>query len=562
MKMRLRTKQILMFAVVIIPGTLAISLFMSLLFKDKVIEAAQQKLQSDMAMTHALLDEKYPGTWTIADGKMLKGSVVVNDNFEVVDPIGKLTGDTVTVFHGDTRISTNVLKADGNRAVGTKASDAVIQKVLKEEGVYVGKAEVAGVLNQTLYEPIKDASGKVIGILYVGVPNTPYENMATDFRNKTYLFGVVQIFLAFILAWFYSSTLSKNIRTLKQIAENITDGDLSAFATIKSNDEIQELGDSLNKMTTNLHDLINGISEIAHNLSASSQELTSNSVENASVAERMAKTVSKIAAGNDMQAKAIHEVSTVSQGISSSVEQLELTANRMVEMTANTSNATKDGVSAVEKAVQQMQNISASTESVNQAIQALNESSKQINEIATVISGIADQTNLLALNAAIEAARAGEAGRGFAVVAEEVRKLAEQSQSATQHISQLVNENRINIENANKAINSGSLDAKLGIEVASEARTAFAQVEKLANQVTGQIGEISQAIQQVSTGNGRAEIYIKEIVAVSDETALQAESTSESAREQLGMIQETANAANALSTMADDLQVHTDVFRL
>ena len=79
--------------------------------------------------------------------------------------------------------------------------------------------------------------------------------------------------------------------------------------------------------------------------------------------------------------------------------------------------------------------LAESSAQVSEGIQALSVKSERIGGIVGTITGIAEQTNLLALNAAIEAARAGEQGRGFAVVAEEVRKLAEESQSAAAEIS-------------------------------------------------------------------------------------------------------------------------------
>ncbi len=256
MKLKLKTKLILMFALIIIPGTLALSLYMTSMFKTQVITAAQEKLQSDMAMTEALLDKKYPGEWKIVEGGIYKGDTLINENFDVVDPIGKLTGDTVTVFQGDTRVSTNVLTAEGKRAIGTKASDAVIQKVLKENDTYIGKAEVAGVWNQTIYVPIKDSQGAVIGILYVGVPNTPYDKMAADFRNKTYIFGIIQIAVAFLIAWLFSNRLSRNIATIKRVAEKIADGDLSENSNVDSKDEIEALSNTLNVMNENLRRLV------------------------------------------------------------------------------------------------------------------------------------------------------------------------------------------------------------------------------------------------------------------------------------------------------------------
>ncbi len=85
-----------------------------------------------------------------------------------------------------------------------------------------------------------------------------------------------------------------------------------------------------------------------------------------------------------------------------------------------------------------MREVSASQQGVTEAIRGLSQRTERIGGIVDTITGIAERTNLLALNAAIEAARAGEQGRGFAVVAEEVRKLAEGSQTAAGEIASLI----------------------------------------------------------------------------------------------------------------------------
>ncbi|NLB17441.1 MAG: methyl-accepting chemotaxis protein, partial [Syntrophomonadaceae bacterium] len=152
MKISLKLKIVLMFAVVIILGNLAMALYMPNVMKAKVLEAAHEKLRSDLSMTAAYLDEKYPGDWQIIDNQIYKGTEKLNDNHDVIDLIGSKTGGTVTVFQGDTRVATNVKMADGKRAVGTQVAAEVAKATLTEHHTYLGEAEVAGVVNQTIYE--------------------------------------------------------------------------------------------------------------------------------------------------------------------------------------------------------------------------------------------------------------------------------------------------------------------------------------------------------------------------------------------------------------------------
>jgi len=562
MRISLKLKIVLMFSVVIILGNLAMTFYMSGVMKSKVIESAHEKLRSDLSMTKAFLDERYPGDWQIIDNYIYKGTEKLNDNHAVIDLIGSKTGGTVTVFQGDTRVATNVELADGKRAVGTQVAAAVAQATLEEYQTYLGEAEVAGVINQTIYEPIKDAEGKVIGILYVGVPNTPYDEMASDFRRDTVLFGLVQIAVALSLAWFFSSQLGNNIIALKQTAEKIAAGDLSVTSMVASNDEIGALSYALNKMTKNLHDVVAEISNTAEQLGTASKEMSSAAEDSTNVSEQMARVMTEIAQGTEQQFNEINGAAAVVQQMSANTQQLNANASNMAAMADNTDKVTKEGARAVEKSMEQMNNISRSTDNINESIGKLTASSRQINDISGVISEIAAQTNLLALNAAIEAARAGEAGRGFAVVAEEVRKLAEQSQAATGQITRLVDENQAYIQNANQAAESGERDVQIGIDVARNANTAFAEVERLTNEVIAQIQEISRAIHQIASGNENLVASVDNIARISRHNASQTETAAAGTQEQLASIEEVASAADILASMGENLRAHVTRFRL
>lgn len=562
LRLSIKLKIILMFAFVIVAGNLVMVFYLSEAMKDKVIETAQEKLKSDLAMAAALIDKMYPGPWHLSGDQLFKGGVLLNDNYAVVDLIGSKTGGTVTVFRGDTRVATNVKLADGTRAVGTKVSDEVARVTLMEGRTFIGEAEVAGVINQTIYEPIKDASGKVIGMLYVGVPNTPYEITAGEFKQKTLGFGALQMLIALGIAWFFSSRLANNIINLKKSAEIIAEGDLSISPIIDRQDEIGSLSRALNRMVHNLHEMVVAINNTASRLSASSKELLSASEESSALSQQMAEAMTSIARGASDQSQEIAGASAVFQQLSQATQQLTNAARAMAATADDTERVTKEGALALEKSVEQMKNISRSTEYVSETINKLTISSKKINDISGVISGIAEQTNLLALNAAIEAARAGDAGRGFAVVAEEVKKLAEQSRQATKQIAALVNDNHAHIEKANQAIKDGEKDVQVGIDVANAANSAFAEVERLTTQLIQQIQEVSAAISQIASGSEDLVSAVEKINAISQQTASQTQTVSAGAEEQLASIQEISAAAGVLASMGQNLQSHVGRFRL
>ncbi|GEO43436.1 hypothetical protein SAE02_75840 [Skermanella aerolata] len=114
-------------------------------------------------------------TFSVSDGRLFAGSVELNDNAALVDRIRDLVGGTATVFQGDTRIATNVLKPDGSRAVGTRlAAGPVRDAVLGAKTPFRGTADILGISYYTAYDPILSDSGEVLGILYTGIRKTDW----------------------------------------------------------------------------------------------------------------------------------------------------------------------------------------------------------------------------------------------------------------------------------------------------------------------------------------------------------------------------------------------------
>ena len=153
---------------------LSVGIFVSVLLHRDATQAALEKVNSDERVAWTVLKEKGADIH-VENGQLKAGDYVLNDNFEVVDKIKGLVGGTATMFMGDTRVSTNVIRPDGNRAVGTKlAQGPVYDAIFKNKVPFRGETHILGEPYMTAYDPIFDKDGAVIGIVYVGVKKAEF----------------------------------------------------------------------------------------------------------------------------------------------------------------------------------------------------------------------------------------------------------------------------------------------------------------------------------------------------------------------------------------------------
>ena len=339
-------------------------------------------------------------------------------------------------------------------------------------------------------------------------------------------------------------------------------GDLTRTVEVETKDEVGALSQNFNTMVVELRKLVRHVHELSQTLAASSEELTASAEQSSEVSHQVAQAITEVAAGTSKQLSAVNDASAVVEEVSASSEEVAATAETITGLSHKSTAATINGSSAIDRAVQQMGNIGEGSKAVNDAVEKLADSSRQIGEIVNVISGIAGQTNLLALNAAIEAARAGEQGRGFAVVAEEVRKLAEQSESAAKEITTLIAQNHTDIQKAVQAMEVSSSSVKVGIDVVNAAGVTFREISQLTDEVSTQIAGISSAIGEIAKGSERIVLSVRDIETVSKDSAGQSQSVSAAAEEMTASMTEISSSSQSLAKMAQELQVAVDQFRV
>ena len=139
-------------------------------------------------------------SFSIRENKLMIGNYQVNDNFELPDKVKDIFGGTATIFMGDLRVSTNVPRGDGSRAVGTRLEGPAYDAIFRQGKPYRGEAKILGTPYLTAYDPILDANGKVIGVLYVGVEKGLF---LRHYNNLLMIFLVPVLFLAAVAATLY-----------------------------------------------------------------------------------------------------------------------------------------------------------------------------------------------------------------------------------------------------------------------------------------------------------------------------------------------------------------------
>jgi methyl-accepting chemotaxis protein len=328
------------------------------------------------------------------------------------------------------------------------------------------------------------------------------------------------ILIAGFVAVFTVRSITRPIASAVQLIAQVSTGDLSEKAEVKSRDEIGQMLAALNGMVDNLKtaaaiatrisegDLMqkpkalsdkdslgHALISMVNNLRNTVESVSASADNVAGGSEQMSATAQQLSQGASEQAAAAEESTSAMEEMASSVAQNADNAKETERIASKAASDAMAGGSAVKKTVEAM---------------------KEIAEKISIIEEIARKTDLLALNAAVEAARAGEHGRGFAVVASEVRKLAERSQTAAAEISRLTSAGVQTAEGAGNLLDSLVPDIRKTSDLVREIAAASSEQSSGASQVNTAIQQLDQVIQQNASAS-------EEMASTAEELSGQAE---------------------------------------
>jgi len=360
-------------------------------------------------------------------------------------------------------------------------------------------------------------------------------SIAAKTTTTTLVVLVVVVILAVSIGLFSARKITKPLYSIITVAENIKDGNLMCGQIVhQSSDEFGALTNSINKMKQSLCELVGNIKDSTDYLSKTSDQSTDLMHK---MHENLNNTNMEMAAAASAAEELSSSTTNIIDSVTVGITEVQQAKEKVI-----------DGNFGLQNSIAQVSSVANNLSGVAGSLNELKTASQEISNIVSIIVDIAEQTNLLALNAAIEAARAGEAGRGFAVVADEVRKLAERTQTATGEVENIVSQLMKDTSSARDSMGTS-------VEKVNEGIDLIRNLEKFYRKVSDNMQNINSEQSIISSSMSSSAENIEEV-----NHSLQGISASiQEASQAIGQI---AGAATGLQSNAANLSEKSETFKI
>lgn len=562
-------KKILMIAVgpVLMLGVISI-FFISTQVRKAVTSEIEEALKGTAAATLAAYDQNAGDYIQSTNGDIWKGSYNISKSESLVDKIKSNSGMDVTFFYGDERIMTSAKDANGDRVLGSRAGDKIVEKVLKGGEEYFSSAvSIEGELNYGYFMPVhqNNSDNQIIGMIFVGTNLKEKEAVVKRILSSICSSVIVVMLICIAVGIKLAGSMSRNIRKSIQVVGRLAEGNLDVWVDdklLKKKDEIGELSRVTITLRDTMRSTIKEITDNAKALLEASQLLGTAADNTDGTMKDVRAAVSQVVDNSQLQAEnsqsTSEQMKIMGDNITETSNEAELLSGNAASMQLSSEKASKTLLSLR----QINEDVKKIIGEVQEQTNRTNESVKKIQAATTFINSIAEDTGLLSLNASIEAARAGDSGRGFAVVAEQIKNLSEQSNESSKEIEVTAEVLRADSEKAVQAMQQMQ-------EIIASQSESMQETQQVVAEVIEEIASSMKSIAQIKESSGRLEGARNEVLqAVEHLSEISAENldSTKSTYEQTEIVADTFkqvyNSADELKTIADKLVKSIEYFKM
>lgn len=492
-------------------------------------------------------------------GKELNWTVQHKNIFEtqyIVDLNGKLIAF-------DDNLAGKGVKAGDQIPLDEKAISMLVEM---KHPTYSEPLTFAGMKRLSGYAPIfkdHDPTKEVIAISVIDFDASIVADRTWEVVRDGILISIIPMLIAACITIVLLRRKTKPISRLIAHAKEIADGNLDVGnVNVKSRDEVGELAEILNTMTSNLRNMIGTMKDTSHQLMMNASTTASTLGEMNGAIEMVAENMNDVAMSVTGGTTNTEHASSILGSLADDLQSSKVRADEVAVNSQVTMRIAQDGQQLANEISVDMEKIRQSSTEVGSIIQELIKSTSQIQEITNSIAGIAAQTNLLALNASIEAARAGEHGKGFAVVAEEVRKLAEQSNREVQQVETIVNDITGIIGQVEASASSSTKVVETGSRTVQQTSESLSNIAAAVSNTVQEINQISEIMSEEAEKSSSVVKLITDLMSAMQEIENKTNNISAATEQTTASINEVSHRSLQTNEMARDLEKVVGQFKL
>lgn len=383
-----------------------------------------------------------------------------------------------------------------------------------------------------------------------------------DTYRNSFIVQSAIIVVALISAYLFALSITRPIQRLIMTSRSLASGDLTHSQAVRRKDEIGRLASIIEQMRVELARFVQASQQSADRVVVSSESMAEHTNSSVQTFTGMMKTLQQLAEGAQSQMMSTQQAARAMEEISGGVIQISESSLSVAQLSSTNAQHAEMGNRLMEDAERQMHGLKQTVCRFAESASLLEQHSRDINQIINVIKTISSQTDILSLNAGIEASRAGEHGKGFLVVANEIRKLAEQTQTSSERIHAIIDRIQVDMKATLINIQTGNREVESTEKSVQLARVAFGTIEQTTLDISKQSQEVSAAVEQMTAGTQEITASVTELAAIAKLANTEIDGVVYEAEQQMRSVQELTDSTLVLNETAMNLKNHISGYKV